>query len=567
MVTMQRKLGELAGREFDLVIVGGGICGAAAAWDATQRGLSVALLERGDFGGETSANSLKVVHGGIRYLQHLDLARVRESSRERTALLRIAPHLVHPLPVLVPTYGHGLRGAEVLGAAFALLNGLTAGRNRGVPDPDRHIPRARLVSGSRVRAWHPELDDPAMTGAGLFWDGQLYNPPRLVWEFVRTAGRAGAVAANYCEVVGFLRRGTRVVGVAVCDRLTGERFEVRSRVVVNAAGPFAGQVGVPSGTRGDGRIPLSRDMAVVIRRKLVRERSLAVQTKYQDPDAYLSRGRRHLFVVPWRDVTLVGVNSIVYRGDPNCLTVTEPEVEGFLDEINDAEPRFALTMDDVALVHAGLLPIGADALVGANVSFGKRAHVVDNARADGVDGLVTAICNRYTTARRVGERAVGLALQKLGMASRPSRSAETPLHGGRVATFAGLVQEIARAAGTDRFRPDVAEQVAHNHGSAYGEVLQLVHETPSYGVTLGASGTLAAQVIHAIRNEMAQKLADCVFRRTDLGTAGHPGDDALAGCAAVMAEELGWSAARTELELAEVRTRFPGSQGPGRLSV
>ena len=172
--------------------------------------------------------------------------------------------------------------------------------------------------------------------------------PRLVWEFVRTAGRAGAVAANYCEVGRFLRHGARVVGVAVCDRLSGERFEVRSRVVVNAAGPFAGQLGARSGARAASRIPLSRDMAVVIRRRLVRERALAVQTKYQDPDAYLSRGRRHLFVVPWRDVTLVGVNSTVYRGDPNCLTVTESEVEGFLDEINDAEPRFALTMDDVA---------------------------------------------------------------------------------------------------------------------------------------------------------------------------------------------------------------------------
>ena len=153
------------------------------------------------------------------------------------------------------------------------------------------------------------------------------------------------------------------------------------------------------------------------------------------------------------------------------------------------------------------------------------------------------------------------------MTPRPSRSAETPLHGGRVPTFAGLVREIAQAAGPDRLRPDVAEQLAHNHGSAYGEVLQLVRETPSLGVTIGASGTLAAEVIHAIRNEMAQKLADCVFRRTDLGTAGHPGDDALAGCAALMAEELGWSAARTELELAEVRVRFPGPQGPGRLAV
>jgi glycerol-3-phosphate dehydrogenase len=564
---MQRDLGKLAGREFDLVVVGGGICGATIAWDATQRGLSVALLERADFGGQTSANSLKVVHGGIRYLQHLDLIRIRESSRERTALLRIAPHLVHPLPVLVPTFGHGLRGAEALGAAFALLNSLTPDRNRGLTDPDRRIPRARLVSRSRLRALHPELDARGLTGAGLFWDGQLYNPPRLVWEFVRTAGRAGAVAANYCEVSGVLRHGAEVVGVEVRDRFTGERFEVRSRMVVNAAGPFAGQLGARSGARAASRIPLSRDMAVVIRRRLVRERALAVQTRYQDPDAYLSRGRRHLFVVPWRDVTLVGVNSIVYRGDPDCLTVGEREVQSFLDEINDAEPRFALAMDDVTLVHAGLLPIAAEALVGANVSFGKRAHIVDHARTDGTEGLITAVCNRYTTARGVGERAVDLAFHKLGLRPRPCRTAETPLYGGRIATFRELVQEIDRTARANQLGPDVVERLAHNHGSAYGDVLQLARETPSYAMTIGASGTLAAEVIHAIRNEMAQTLADSLFRRTDLGTAGHPGDDALAACAALMAEELRWSAGRTELELAEVRGRYPGSHGPGRISV
>jgi glycerol-3-phosphate dehydrogenase len=338
-------------------------------------------------------------------------------------------------------------------------------------------------------------------------------------------------------------------------------------VVVNAAGPFAEQLHQRSAPRPAGRIPLSRDMALVVRRRLVQERALAVQTKYQDPDAYLSRGRRHLFVVPWRHVTLIGVNSVVYQGDPDCLAVAETEVQGFLDEINAAEPRFAVTLDDVALVHAGLVPIGTDGLVAANVSFGKRSHIVDNAQADGLEGLVTAVCNRYTTARGVAERAVDLAFHKLGIAPPRSRSAETPLHGGRISSFAGLVEEISRNGGEHRPGPEAAEQLAHNHGSAYGDVLRLLRETPSHGATLGVSQTLGAEVVHAIREEMAQKLADCVFRRTDLGTAGHPGDEALAVCAALMAAELGWSASRIEQELTEVRTRFPGPHGPGRLAV
>ena len=287
---MQRNLTALTERVFDLVVVGGGVTGAAIAWDGAQRGLSVALVERGDFGAATSANSLKVVHGGIRYLQHLDVPRVRESCRERSTWLRIAPHLVRPLPVLVPAFGHGMRGPEALGAAFAMLEVLTFDRNRQLSDAARRIPRARLVSRSEVRERCPELGGPDLTGGGLFWDGQLENPPRIVWELVRTAGQAGAAASNHCEVTAFLRRNGRIEGVSVRDRLGGERFDVRGRLVVNAAGPFAEQLYLRDGLRSARQAPLSRDMALVLRRPLVRGQAVAVQTGYRDPDALLSRG-------------------------------------------------------------------------------------------------------------------------------------------------------------------------------------------------------------------------------------------------------------------------------------
>lgn len=560
---MRRDLPALAGPVFDVVVVGGGICGAAIAWDAAERGLSVALVERGDFGGATSANSLKVVHGGIRYLQHLDVQRVRESSRERSALLRIAPHLVQLLPVVVPTFGHAWRGGEVLAAGFFLLNLLTADRNRGVSDPARQVPSARLVSRAELLEWLSHSAAPRPTGAGVFWDGQLYNPPRLVWEFLRTAGRAGALVANYCEVDGFLQRGTRVEGVAVQDRLGGGRFEVRARVVVNAAGPFAERLHVQAGLGRSGQIPLSRDLALVIRRPLVRKRALAVQTKYRDPSAVLSRGPRHLFLVPWREVTLIGVNSVIYRGDPLGLTVTNEEVQGFLDEINHAEPALALTPDDVALVLAGLLPISAANRFDGDVSFGKRPLIVDNAKSDGVEGLITAVTNRYTIARLVAERVVDLVFRKLGKEPRRCRTAEIPLYGGDIDSLAGVVSEVVQR----DHRPDTAEQLARNHGSAYGDVLRVVSQAPRWGETIGTSPTLKAEVIHAVRDEMAAKLADCVFRRTDLGTAGDPGPSALRTCAELMAGELGWSRERIESELAEVQTRFPGAVTPGKLDT
>jgi glycerol-3-phosphate dehydrogenase len=552
---VRRNVTALAGQEFDIVVVGGGVTGAAIAWDAAQRGLSVALVERDDFGAATSANSLKVIHGGIRYLQHLDIPRVRESCRERSAWLRIAPHLTRPVPVLVPTFGHGMRGPEALGAAFTLLQALTFDRNRGLPNPERRIPRARLLSRRQALERCPEIEGPGLNGAGLFWDGQLINPTRLVWELVRTAGRAGAEAANHCEVRGFLRRGGRVEGVTVYDQVGNTTFDVRGRVVVNAAGPFAEQLYVRDGIRPSRHVPLSRDMALVIRRPLIRGQALAIQTGYRDPDAFLSRGARHLFIMPWRDVTLIGVNSMVYPGDPYALTSTEAEVDEFVREIDQAVPAWRLTSSDVAMVYAGLLPIGSGTLRHANVSFGKRPYLADNVRTDGLEGLITAIANRYTIARGLGERAVDMAFQKLGRKAPASRTETMPLWGGAFAGMDALVSE-ARAGQDGGLTPDQRERLARVYGSGWSEVARLAAQEPSLGETLGRTPMLKAEVAQAVRHEMAGTLADCVFTRTELGTAGDPGEAALSACAAVAAQELGWGPERTQAELAGVRQRF-----------
>jgi glycerol-3-phosphate dehydrogenase len=255
-------------------------------------------------------------------------------------------------------------------------------------------------------------------------------------------------------------------------------------------------------------------------------------------------------------VTLVGVNSAVFPGDPDRLEVTEEEVLGFLEEINEAAPHLALTPDDVTLVHAGLLPIQEGELVGGNVSFGKRSLVIDNAVTDGMEGLITAITNRFTMGRRVAERAVDLAFRKLGKAPPRCRTEVTPLEGGRVESVGKLAAEVERSA-ADLIPPDSAERLAGNHGALYRKVLDVARGRPDWARPLGGSRVLRAEVIYAIREEMAQTLADCVFQRTELGTAGHPGREALEQAARVAAEELEWSAERTATEVAAVTARFP----------
>jgi glycerol-3-phosphate dehydrogenase len=516
----------------------------------------VALLERGDFGGATSAESLKVVHGGVRYLQHLDVLRVRESSRERRALLRMAPHLVHPMPFVVPTYGHGMRGPEILGAAFILLNTLTADRNRGLTDPTRRVPAAGIVGRARVLEWFPDINKEGLTGAGVFYDGQLFNPSRLVWAMVRTAARAGAAVANYCDVTALMLQGGRVAGVRVEDRLGGEKFEVRARTVVNAAGPYAEALLVRSGVRAARSVPFSRDMALVLKRQFVNGRALALQTRYRDPSAVLTRGARHLFLVPWRGKTLVGVNSLIWRDEPDSLRVTEAEVSDFVAEIAEADPKLGLTMDDVALVMAGLLPVEKGDEQGGDVSFGKRPLVVDNARTDNVQGLVSAISNRYTVARGVAERAVDLVYRKLGREVRPCRTEVTRIHGADFYRFADLVREVTDAL-PEGLDPSIADRLARDHGSAYGEVLRLARERPELGVTIGGTDILRAEVVHAARSEMVCKLSDAAFGRTGLVTAGDPGRAELEECADLVAAQLGWDSARRESELREVRDRIP----------
>lgn len=555
---LRRDLAPLAEREFDLIVIGGGIFGACAAREAARRGLSVALLERGDFSGATSAQSFKMVHGGMRYLQHADLRRVRQSSADRHTLLRDAPHLVRPLPVVVPTYGHGIRGKAALRAAMATYDALTFDRNRGIPDPRRRIPRGRCLSRAEVLDRYPGLPEDGLTGAGVFSDGQMINPPRLVLAFVRSAADAGAVVANYVEVADLVVRNGRIMGVTARDLLGGGEISVRGRVTLNAAGPYAEGLLSAAGLPLADRTPWSRDAYFVVDRPLVPgPAALALPARTSDPDALLSRGPRHLFLVPWHGATLVGVWHAVYQGDPDGYTVREEELGEFIDEINAAYGGLGLTLDDISLWNAGLIPFGENDPTSRDLRFGHHSRLIDHAGDHGVEGLITLIGVRYTTGPSDAARAVALALDKLGF--RAARPEPAPVHGGDEPDVARLVSGVL-AGGPPDVPPAALRALAHNHGSAVDRVLALARERPDLASTLTGSTVLRAEVVHAVREEMAMTAADVVFRRTDLATARHPGLAALGECVELIALEAGWDGERQRRELAGIQAAFgPGS--------
>ena len=473
---MKRDIAALEEREHDLLIVGGGIYGAAACWDAAQRGLKVALVEKGDFGSGTSANSLKTIHGGLRHLQRLEIGLLRESVRERRAFLRIAPALVRPLPFLVPTYGHGLHGRAALALGLWLNDVLASDRNEGLPEADR-IDNGRMLSPAEVRERVPGLADPGLTGGALWTDAQAVNSERLLLAFLHAASDAGAALANAVEVTALARDGARVSAVRATDHASGAEITLRSRIVLNAAGP-----GVAGLLRRAGlerlRIPLLRAWNFVLKRPVVARVAVGAKS-----------GGRHLFLVPWRDRAIVGTDyePAESPGDPQ-------RQQRFLDDVRAAFPWAGITAEDVAFVHAGLVPGdgGADGLW-------SHSLVVDHEAEDGLPGLATVVGAKYTTARSVAQKAVDLVFQRLGRAVPPCRTAEAVLLKARL-----------------------------------------------------LDGPLEHQVREAVREEMALSLADVVLRRTELGAAGLPLQAEVETVAVVMACERGWNADRLDAERASL---------------
>jgi glycerol-3-phosphate dehydrogenase len=534
-----RDLRTLADTEFDLLVVGAGIYGAAIAWDAAQRGLTVALIDRADFGGGTSANSMKTVHGGVRSLQTGNPAELRLFVRERRALSRIAPHLVHPLPFVVPTYGGLTRHPLAMQAAFKLYDFLSSDRNAQL-DRTRHLPPSRRITRDECLALNPLIDPEGVTGGIVWHDCQMYNPDRVVLAFVQSAAAAGASVANYVDATGWLGAGKQITGMRVEDRLGAGRFDIRARLVVNAAGPWSPQLTatLPPALAA-GRPPgFSKAMNLVTRSVGTREAVGGVANG------------RFLFIAPWRGVSIVGTSHEPYAGSPGSPPISDDDVTRFLTEVRQAFPRAGLGHDDVRLVHRGLLP-SADP---EGETLSKQSLVRDH-RQDGTPGLMSAIGVRYTTARATAAEATDLALKILGQTPRPSQTATTPLAGGDLDDWDSFL-DTAVPSDVPLARAD-RRRLAATYGTGCHMLIEAL--TADQELASPLSGTCPVthgEIAHAVRTEMAVALSDAVLRRTEAGSAGHPGPEALKKAADVMGALRSWSSEERAAQIAEVERHY-----------
>lgn len=532
---MLRDLPRLASTRYDLLVVGGGIYGLTAAYDAAQRGLSVGLIERADFGSGTSFNHLKTIHGGLRYLQSIDIGRMRESVRERRTIARIAPHLVAPLPFVMPTYGTLTRSQAAFRAAFLIDRVIARDRNDGLRSALR-LPAGRVVSREECLRLFPDARADGLTGGAVWYDYQAHHADRLTLSFALAASEAGATLANYVEALALLRRNDRIAGVRARDAIAGRTFDIQAALTLTALGPWTSPLLATGGVRREQ--PLLKAMNVVTRRPMG-EIAWAATTA----------GGRALIAAPWQGRALIGTSESDRPCEPGEARVTEAELSAFLADIGQAFPGLRITADEVTLVHRGIVP--ATARSDGRVALSGRPAITDHA-ADDVEGLLSLVGVKYTTARAVAARAIDRAAQKLDRGSAACRTATTPLPGGDVDDPEALCGELVKRAGGR-----VSEASARHLGTSYGTRARGILDEALRHAGLvepvaPSRPVLRAEILHAVRAEMACTLADVVIRRTGLGSAEHPGREVVERCATLLGAELAWTPERMREEIEAV---------------
>ncbi len=552
---MKRDLKKLSQEEFDVVVIGAGIYGVATAWDATLRGLKIALIDRGDFGNATSANSLKTIHGGLRYLQNLDLKRMRESIRERMVLMHIAPNLVYPLPVVMPTYSYKLKSRPAMALAL-LANDIVGFDRNGLDDPHKFMPGGYTMSQKRLKELIPGYDKYNLNGGALWYDCQCYNTERLLLHFVLSAVQKGAVAANYLTATGLRLEKNRVTGVQVEDALTGDRFEIKSKMVVNDAGPWVDKVlGRLNGKTPTKKFNLSTAMNIVVDRDIMGDYAGGLSGPYRHvfDDGTEYRAHRILFFAPWRKKTIIGTNHRPYFGDQDDYKITEAEITDFLAAANAAHPGAHIKREEVSFFYGGFLPMEGTNPKTGEVQLVRHYRLFDHQLEDGISGLVTVLGVKYTTARDVASKTVDLIFKKMGKKAPKCRSDQERLYGGALDHFTEFVAKNIKSQ-VGKLDEAVMRHLSYNFGSALDDILSYEKENKKLLEKIsGSDEVIKAEIVHAVREEMAQYLSDVILRRTDLGSAGNPGESALQETANIMGEELGWSKQKIKQEIETVK--------------
>ena len=497
---------------FDLIVIGAGINGAGIARDAAMRGLKVLLLDKGDIGGRTSAWSTRLIHGGLRYLEHGELGLVRESLREREILMRIAPHLVKPLPILLPIYQGARRGAWTIRAGMWAYDLLSFHKT---------LPRHRFLSRQQALQEIPSLESRNLEGAAVYYDAQVEFAERLVLENVLSAAEHGATVQTYTRLQNFVTNENKIRAVELVNEMTTEANSVTARMFINAAGPWidevlekgAGSKRLIGGTKGSHIVvgPFAGAPAV----------ALYVEAKTDG---------RPFFIIPWNEKYLIGTTDVKFNGNPDDAHIEESEIDYLLGETNRILPAAALTRSDVLYTYSGVrpLPYTSD----TNEARITRRHFIQ--QHDQFENLLSIVGGKLTTYRNLAEMAVDVIFRKLNKPTPPPETDRFLLPGASSAT------------------EDQNLRLQHIYGSRSALISRLIANDPNLAEVFDEeTGATAAEIVHAFKNEMATTLTDCLLRRTMVGFNSKCGLNAVEAAAEVGRKHFGWTDDRCAREISD----------------
>jgi glycerol-3-phosphate dehydrogenase len=534
-------LSKIEGERFDAIIVGAGINGAGIARDAALRGLRVLLLDKGDLGGGTSSWSTRLIHGGLRYLEHGELGLVRESLRERERLLRLAPHLVRPLPLLIPLYADAAR------APFTVRAGLLA---YDLLAFDKSTPAHRALTRAVALELAPALRAEHLRGAALYYDAQVEYAERLCVENALDAAAHGARVLTYARVTRVLAKEGRVSGVEFEDVLAKDMarapmsghdapapvYRAHAPLVLNAAGPWVDEIAAAVGQTLPRMIGGTKGSHIVVA-PFAAAPPVALYVEAEVD-------RRPFFIIPWNNLYLIGTTDVRYAGDLNHVTATDAELDYLLAETNRVLPSARLTRAEVLYAYAGVRPLAYQS-ERAPGRLTRRHFIRDHAPV--LAGFASIVGGKLTTYRELAEQAVNFIYKKLGRRAPPCTTRRAALPGAACADFREF---CARFAAESPLDAAVNARLLRVYGTRAADVLRLAQTDAALCAGFSAeSGVIGAEVVFAFRAEGAETLADCLLRRTMVGLNRAVGLDAVERAAVVAQKHLGWTDTRAEHEV------------------
>ncbi len=514
--------------KYDLAIVGGGSSGGGVAREAAVRGLRVAGFEKDGVGSGRASRSTRLVHGGLRYLAHYDFALVREALQERAALLKIAPHLVRPVPFLMPVYRRRGHSRPLLWTGLVLYDFLKVRRG---------MPHHRFLPANACLRLEPTLKPEGLKGGFLFYDGQCLFPERLCLENVLDAADHDARVENHTKVVALERNGKTVHGVRIHHELTGDERDVEARLVLNCAGPWLDEIEKLWDPDRPAQLRRTKGIHLVVPR--FNQHALIFET--QD--------NRVVFAIPWGDYTLIGTTDTDYEGANEDVRAEAEDVDYLIGEIERVLDK-KLDRKDVLFTTAGLRPLPREVGIAAS-EITRRHAILDHEKENGMVGYATVVGGKITTYRAIADEVVSFAVRKLRFAPTPCMTNLHRLPGGRIeGRWVPFLQGVLDEAQRLRIPADVARHLADTYGAEAMGLLSVMHHRAELRTRIDPEGPwVYAQVDHAVVHEKARTLTDVMLRRLSIGLSKGQGKGVARNVADAMRHYVPWEAKRVTREV------------------